>query len=52
MSRNTQPPAEYRRRALPIQLDRARRRYAALLNEARREGRFELLTPEELIDAR
>lgn len=39
--------AAYRRSALPGQLDRARRRYLALLGEARREGRTELLTDEE-----
>lgn len=37
----------YRVRILPLQLERARRRYQALVNEAREYGFHDLLTEDE-----
>lgn len=39
---------KYRRRTLPEQLDRARRRYMGLVREARRMGYSDLLTNREM----
>lgn len=38
----------YRKKVLPVQLDRARRRYIGLVREARRLQMTRLLTNEEL----
>ena len=38
----------YRQKMLPIQLDRARRRYVALIREAKRMGMTSLLTNDEM----
>lgn len=40
----------YREKALPIQLDRARRRYHALVREARRMKMHSLLTNKEMVE--
>lgn len=40
----------YRRRMLPEQIDRARRRYIGLVREARRLGMPHLLTNKELYE--
>jgi len=37
-----------RKRYLPLQLENTRRKLKALINEAKREGRIDLLTNEEL----
>ena len=39
---------KYRREMLPVQLDRARRRYIGLVREARRLGYSDLLTNREM----
>ena len=39
---------KYREKMLPIQLDRARRRYQALVREARRMKMHSLLTNQEM----
>lgn len=39
---------KYRRKTLPVQLDRARRRYMGLVREARRMGYSHLLTNREM----
>lgn len=39
---------KYRRKTLPVQLDRARRRYIGLVREARRMGLTRLLTNKEM----
>jgi hypothetical protein len=41
---------DYRRKLLPLQLDRARRRYIGLVREAKRMKMYSLLTNREMND--